>query len=126
MITTPKERCAFVFSHTYFPNHRKVMIKKSAWSPSKLLDKLNSRSDVPGKWRIEYILFDVNFTKTQLANFLQIQGNTCDNNCYNITKLSMISHLQRLNVEHSPQDYEQEFMTIYGIGILPVKSRNCL
>ena len=133
MITTPKERCAFMFSHTYLPNHRKVMIKKSAGSPNKLLDKLNLRSDIPGKWCIEYILFDVNFTKTQLANLLQIQGVTCDNNCYNIAKVSMISYLsylQQLDVEHSTyneptaQDYDKN-MSIYGISKLGCEARFC-
>lgn len=136
---TTTETCAFVFSHTYFPNYRKVLIKKSTRSAQTILDKLNTKSCVPGKWHIEYILFDINFTKVHLNNFLHSKGTTIENDCYKISKFTMIDYLQQVNVEYSTNietvaddetvanvetvaDGEQEFMTIYGIGVLPVPS----
>ena len=73
MVAEIIERSAFVFTHSRFPDDRKVIIKKSTTNPSKLLDKLNQKSQVPGKWHLDYIMFDINFTKKSLKHILNVK-----------------------------------------------------
>ena len=129
MVAEIIERSAFVFTHSYFPDDRKVIIKKSTTNPSKLLDKKKKKSQVPGKWHLDYIMFDINFTKKQLETYLKNENVTIDNNCYHTSKLSMIRYLHKANTNHevsNTTEEEQEFVTIYGIGIVPCNSPNHL
>ena len=129
MVAEIIERSAFVFTHSRFPDDRKVIIKKSTTNPSKLLDKLNQKSQVPGKWHLDYIMFDINFTKKELETYLKCENVTIDNNCYHTSKLSMIRYLHKVNNNNEVSnitDQEEEFVTIYGIGVIPVTSPNRL
>ena len=130
MVTETIERSAFVFTHSKFPDDRKVIIKKSSRCPCKILSKLNSRSLVPGKWHLDYIMFDINFTKIKLTEFIENQGAIVDNDCYNVSKHEMIRYLHEINnelqVPVNSNNTDQEFVAIYGIGLVPVASPNHL
>lgn len=130
MVTETIERSAFVFTHSKFPDDRKVIIKKSTRCPFKILSKLNSRSLVPGKWHLDYIMFDINFTKIKLTEFIENQGAIVDNDCYNVSKHEMIRYLHEINndqqVSVNSNNTDQEFVAIYGIGFVPVASPNHL
>ena len=135
MVTETIERSAFVFTHSKFPNDWWngcciVIIKKSTKCPYKILNKLNSRSPVPGKWQLDYIMFDINFTKIKLTEFIENQGAIVDNDCYNVSKHEMIRYLHEINnelqVPVNSNNTNQEFVAIYGIGLIPVASPNHL
>ena len=135
MVTETIERSAFVFTHSKFPNDWWngcciVIIKKSTKCPYKILNKLNSRSPVPGKWQLDYIMFDINFTKIKLTEFVENQGAIVDNDCYNVSKHKMIRYLHEINKELqvpvNSNNTNQEFVAIYGIGFVPVTSPNHL
>ena len=124
------ERSAFVFTHDKFPHYRKVIIKKSTRCSSRILNKLNSNSLVPGKWKLNYIMFDINFTKSRLTDFIKKKGTIIENRCYKVSKHEMIRYLQQLNNEVQvpvvSNNTHQEFVNIYGIGFIPVAYPNHL
>lgn len=126
MVTETMERSAFVFTHSKFPDYRRIVIKKSTTCPAKLLNKLNSKTLVPGKWHLDYIMFDINFTRAILRNFVKARGFEIDNKCYKVSKQEMIHCLHQVNdIDHQvTNNNEQQFVTIYGIGVLPVHSTN--
>ena len=135
MVATTIETSAFVFTHSKFPDDWWngcciVIIKKSTKCPYKILNKLNSRSPVPGKWQLDYIMFDINFTKMQLTEFIKNKGDIVDNDCYNVSKPEMIRYLHE--VKNETQEHvvsnntQQEYVNIYGIGFIPVVSPNHL
>lgn len=139
MVSASTERSAFVFTYSKFPNNWwngccKVIIKKSTTCPSKILNKLNSRSPVPGKWQLDYIMFDINFTQMKLTEFIKNQGAIIDNGfysepVYNVSKLDMIRCLHEISNETQvpvSDNTKQEFVCIYGIGFVQVPSPNHL
>ena len=109
MVSTSTEISAFVFTHAKFPNNWwngccKVIIKKSTTDLFKILNKLNSRSPIPGKWQLDYIMFDINFTKTRLTEFIKNKRTIIDNGfysepIYNVSKPNMIRYLHEINNE---------------------------